>query len=85
MTIQRRGANAPPRRPMAGDARRPVSRPRICQTMKRFVVFLTFAFVFAVLVGCEKSGPKTEGDGKVDKNNKGAAPPPPPPPPLPGK
>jgi len=53
--------------------------------MKRIVLLLAFTFVFALVVGCEKSAPKSEGEGKFDKKNNMSPPPPPPPPPLPDK
>jgi len=52
--------------------------------MKRFGLLLAFTFAFALIVGCEKSAPKTEGDPNAKKVDV-KPPPPPPPPPLPGK
>jgi len=53
--------------------------------MKRFGLLLAFTFVFSlVLVGCEKSAPKSETDPKGEKKDV-KPPPPPPPPPLPDK
>jgi len=52
--------------------------------MKRVCQFLAFAFLFALIAGCDGGGPKTPPrDGKVDQANRGAPPPPPPPPPIP--
>ena len=53
--------------------------------MKRFGLLLAFTFVFSlVLVGCEKSAPKSETDPKGEKKDV-KPPPPPPPPPIPDK
>ena len=52
--------------------------------MHRLRQCLAALFVFALLVGCDNSSPKTNpSEGKVDPGKTGSAPPPPPPPPLP--
>jgi len=52
--------------------------------MKRVCQFLAFAFLFALIAGCDGGAPKSDPkDMKVDASKKGTPPPPPPPPPIP--
>jgi hypothetical protein len=58
--------------------------------MKRLCTGLAFAFLLALLAGCDKKTTAPVVDAPADdpgktKTKAGTAPPPPPPPPLPGK